>query len=91
MYSSLPWQQNLFSLRFLCSSCLFLEVINLYLGHQNPSLQQLVLIVRMLQVKKKKVSGRNISPVGRHFSLDIKKNNNKNREKWIFLYVVLIC
>lgn len=41
--------------------------------------------------KEKKVSGRNKSPVGRHFSLDIKKNNNKNREKWIFLYVVLIC
>lgn len=49
------------------------EVINLCLGHQNPSPQQLVLILKMLQVKKKKISERNIIPVGRHFSLDIKK------------------
>jgi len=29
------------------------KVINLFLGHQNPPLQQLVLILKMLQVKKK--------------------------------------
>jgi len=74
MYSALPWQKILFFLGFLCSSYLFLEVINLCLGHQNPP-QQLVLILRMLQVKKK-VSGRNISPAGRHFSLDIKEKRN---------------
>lgn len=49
------------------------EVINLCLGHQNPSLQQLVLISRMLQVKKKHQQS-NIIPVGRHFPLDIKKS-----------------
>lgn len=48
------------------------EVINLCLGHQNPSLQQLVLISRMLQVKKKHQQN-NIIPVGRHLPLDIKK------------------
>lgn len=48
------------------------EVINLCLGHQNPSLQQLVLISRMLQVKKKHQRS-NIIPVGRHFPHDIKK------------------
>lgn len=48
------------------------EVINLCTGHQNPSLQQLVLISRMLHVKKKRQQS-NIIPVGRHFHLDIKK------------------
>lgn len=56
IYSALPWQQNLFSMRFLVSVLPLLipspEVINLCLGHQNPSPQQLVLILKTLQVKK---------------------------------------
>lgn len=63
---------------FLCEVSLLLslipspEVINLCLGQRNPSLQQLVLISRMLQVKKNHQLS-NIIPVGRHLPLGIKK------------------
>lgn len=56
MYNSLPWQQNLFFFYEVSVLLLLIpppEVINLCLGHQNPSVQQLVLILKMLQVKRK--------------------------------------